>query len=216
MTIAANTNKGIKISHAASVTIEGCEFDATNLDASIDNPGQFTARSLAAIDIQEQNVSYAADAGNGAMAVTIKNNRFIRVPQGSTEGGVKDSDTAGAIKIKTEKAARSAGFSKVVITGNTFIDNYRDVVVGCNVYGPDVTSTKEQADMDAAGNVVASPLWEVSGNTTTLTESVIASRGTLTFRNTENAANSISEKVGRLEGGCGLWETARSARSWLN
>ena len=211
MTVAANTNKAIKITAAKSVTIENCVFDATNLDSTVDVEGAFTARSLAAIDIQEQN----AKNGFGKMTVVISGNTFKDVPQGALTGGVADSDTAGAIKIKTEKAARSSGFTKVTISGNTFINNYRDVVVGCNVYKT-TTATKEQADMDAADNTVSAPVWEIKNNTTTLTAEVVANRATLTYYNNSDLSASIAEKVGRIEGGCAVFETARSARSWLN
>ena len=210
MIIAANTNKGIKISKAASVTVDNCEFDATNLrdDGSVDDH----ARSLSAIDIQEQNNAVAVQ---GAMTVSITNCLFKDIPQGTIEGGVADSDTAGAIKIKTEKAARSGGFAKVTISGNNFVNCYRDVVVGCNVYSNN-TSTKEQADMDAPGNVVQSPTWEITNNKTTLTAAIIADRATLTYSNRSDKTQSIAEKVGSLKGGCGVWETANSARSWLS
>ncbi|MBO4695456.1 MAG: prepilin-type N-terminal cleavage/methylation domain-containing protein [Clostridia bacterium] len=209
MTVAANTNKAIKISKAKSVTIENCIFDATNLDSTVDVAGAFTARSLAAIDIQEQN------GATGKMTVVITGNTFKDIPQGAITGGVADSDTAGAVKIKTEKAERSSGFAKVTISNNTFINNYRDVVVGCNVYKT-TTSTKEQADMDAADNTVAAPVWEIKNNTTTLTAEVVANRATLTYYNNSDLSASIAEKVGRIEGGCAVFETARSARSWLN
>jgi len=204
MVVSANTNKGIKISKAQSVTIENCEFDAKNLkeDGSIDNK----ARSLSAIDIQEQNGVL------GQMTIKIAGCLFRAIPQGQIEGGVADSDTAGAIKIKTEKSG--AGFVKVTIKDNKFENCYRDVVVGCNVYS-DGTGGKTLDDMNAAGNQVKdNPVWEVANNTTTLTAEVIANRGTLTYSNRSDKSQSISEKVGRLEGGCGLWETFQSARNW--
>lgn len=214
MVVAANTNKGIMISKAKSITIENCVFDATKLDSTVDNPGLYTGRSLAAIDIQEQNLA------QGKMTITITNCLFKDIPQGSLESGIPDSDTAAAIKIKTEKPyevnsnGRSAGFEKVTITGNKFVNCYRDVVVGCNVYQNE-TATKEQADMDAAGNRVESPTWEVLDNETTLTADIVANRGTLTYK-AINSSQSISEKVGRIVGGCGLWETINSERSWLS
>ena len=224
MTVSARTNKAIKVNHAKKIVVDNCVFDARNMDASQDVPGAYTARSLAAIDIQEQNLklSTGADAGNGKMSIEIKNSTFNSVPQGAIKAGIADSDTAGAIKIKTEKApgegattiaGRSAGFESVVISGNKFVNNYRDVVVGCNVFQT-LTGTKEQADFDAAGNVIEAPVWTISDNTTTLSESVIAGRATLTYQASVEA-NSIAERVGRLEGGCGVWETARSAKSWL-
>ena len=208
MTISTSTNKGIKISKAKSVSVENCEFDAINLrdDGSIDDH----ARSLSAIDIQEQN---NASAVQGQMTVSITGCTFKDIPQGSTEGGVADSDTAGAIKIKTEKATRSGGFAKVTIANNKFVNCYRDVVVGCNVYSV-TTQTKEQADMDAPGNVVQSPTWEIKNNSTTLTAEIVANRATLTYSNRSDKTQSIAEKVGRIEGGCAVFETARSARSW--
>ena len=206
MTIAANTNKGIKISKAKSVLVENCEFDASKLQPTAS--ADYYARSLSAIDIQEQN------GAAGKMAITIKDSRFTDVPQGSLTGNIADSDTAGAIKIKTEKAERSSGFQSVAITGNTFSGCYRDVVVGCNVYQT-VTSTKEQADMDAPDNEVKSPVWTIDNNKTTLTESVVASRATLTYK-ASTASQSIAEKVGSIKGGCGVWETFKSARSWLH
>ena len=70
--------------------------------------------------------------------------------------------------------------------------------------------------MDAPTNVVEAPVWTISGNSTTLTASVVADRATLTYSNRSDATQSIAEKVGRIEGGCALFETARSERSWLN
>ena len=207
MTLAASANKGIKISKAKSVEVDGCEFDTSKLDPSVDVAGAYTARSLAAIDIQEQN------NGAGQMTISIKNSKFTGVPQGSLESGVKDSDTAAAIKIKTEVtcAQPGNGFKKVTITGNTFKNNYRDVAVGCNVFS-NPTNGKKLEDMNAEGNrVEGNSTWEISNNNTTLTETVVANRGYLTYN---KGADSISEKVGRIEGGCGLWETYKSARSW--
>ena len=69
--------------------------------------------------------------------------------------------------------------------------------------------------MDATGNHVVAPIWEVSNNTTTAQASVVANRATLTYKATIGA-NSIAEKVGRIEGGCALYETYLSTRSWQN
>ena len=211
MTVAANITKGIKICSAKSVTIENCEFDASRLSAYISG-NETDLRSLSLIDIQEQNKG--SSNSDEKMTVKISGNYFAYAPQGTIIDGVADSDTAAAIKIKTEKAERSAGFAKVTITGNKFVNCYRDVAVGCNRYQNN-TNTKEQADMDAIGNKVESPLWEVSGNSTTLTQDVVANRGILTYK-ANTASQSLAEKVGRIEGGCALWETYRSARSWLN
>ena len=102
--VSANINKAIKISKARRVVIDNCEFDASKLDARVDNQGAYIARSLAAINIQEQN------GAQGTMTISIKNCIFKDTTQGSIENVVADMDTAGAIKIKKEKAARSSGF----------------------------------------------------------------------------------------------------------
>ena len=66
--VAVNTNKAIK--EARSVVIDNCEFDASKLDATVDNQGAYTTRSLVAIDIQEQN------GAQGAITISIKNYIF--------------------------------------------------------------------------------------------------------------------------------------------
>ena len=101
--------------------------------------------------------------------------------------------TDGIEDICKNHKRRSAGFESVVISGNKFVNNYRDVVVGCNVFQT-LTGTKEQADFDAAGNVIEAPVWTISDNTTTLSESVIAGRATLTYQASVEA-NSIAERV---------------------
>ena len=209
MTIAANVTKGIKIASAKSVTIENCEFDASRLTSYVTG-AESSLRSLSLIDIQEQNYMKNSNSTQ-KMTIKISGNHFAYAPQGKVLTGVADSDTAAAIKIKTEKQnERSAGFDKVTITNNKFENCYRDVSVGCNVY-QSATAGKRVEDRDATGNTVVSPLWEVSGNTTTLTAEVVANRGILTYRASADA-DSIAAKVGRIEGGCALWETARSAQ----
>ena len=207
MTVAANITKGLKISSAKSVTVENCVFDASKLSCVVSGV-EASMRSLSLIDIQEQNYSKNSNSTQ-KMTIRIVNNSFAYAPQGSIVPGVADSDTAAAIKIKTEKQnERSAGFETVTITGNSFANCYRDVSVGCNVYESNIAG-KRADDRDATGNKVQSPIWTIADNTTTLTASIVAARGVLTFRATTDA-NSLAEKVGRIEGGCGLWETARS------
>ena len=70
--------------------------------------------------------------------------------------------------------------------------------------------------MDAEDDHVVSPVWTVENNSTTLTAAVVADRATLTYSNRGDKTQSIAEKVGRIEGGCALFETYLSARSWLN
>ncbi len=210
MTVAANITKGIKICSAKSVVIENCEFDSSKLNCVVSGD-ETSMRSLSLIDIQEQNYIQNSSSTQ-KMTIKITGNYFAYAPQGSTTGGVADSDTAAAIKIKTEKQnERSAGFEKVTISNNKFVNCYRDVSVGCNVY-ESTTNGKRASDRDAEGNKVQSPIWEVSGNTTTLAENVVANRGILTFK-AATASESLAEKVGRIEGGCALWETARSTHA---
>ena len=206
MVVAANTNKGIKISKAASVTVENCEFDASRLvGVAANDPSGSHARSLSAIDIQEQNVSEK-------MSVAIRNCVFKDIPQGQVKGGTADADTSAAIKLKAEVQ----GFSSVVVTGNTFKGNYRDLGVGVALryYSHNNTFLDKKTPADMRRNVIDGN-WTIANNTTTLTESVIASRGYLTYEvyNNSTFVSAQSERVGRLLGGCGVWETARSTHA---
>ena len=203
MVVAANANKGIKISKAKSVTIENCTFDASNLIGSATGDVSGThARSLSAIDIQEQNKD------NQKMTVTIKNNIFKDVPMGSQTYGV-DTDTAAAIKIKTEPSNSGKGFEKVTITGNTFENCYRDVAVGValrKLATGNYQAGKDLVDMKA--NAIDSK-YTISGNTSTAAASVVAARGYLVYENYKDGSG-VAEKVGSIVGGCAVYETAKS------
>lgn len=204
MTIAANTNKGIKISKAASVTVDNCVFDAANLvgAASNDQSGSH-ARSLSAIDIQEQNTS-------ATMAVTITGCTFKDIPQGTEFAGVKDSDTAAAIKLKAEVQ----GFSSVTITNNTFKNCYRDVGVGVCLRKIDGNFLNKKTPADMRANAIDSK-FTISNNKTTLTEAVVSNRGYQTYEEYTGSTKTlaVAEKVGRLLGGCAVFETANSTHA---
>ena len=203
MTIAANTNKGIKISKAASVSVENCVFDASNLVGVAANDTSGThARSLSAIDIQEQNLS-------STMSIQIKDCSFDYIPQGELKYGA-DTDTSAAIKIKSE----GQGFSSVVITGNSFVNCYRDVAIGVCVRKTGSTTFlagKTPADMRA--NAIDSK-FNISNNTTTQTAEKVANIGYLTFEDySVNPRTGEAERVGRILGGCAVFETARSSHA---
>ena len=200
MTIATNTNKGIKISKAASVTVDNCVFDAANLSATGDNYTH--TRSLSAIDIQEQNPS-------AKLTVVIKDCSFENIPQGSLKYGA-DTDTSAAIKLKSE----GQGFQAVTITGNRFVNCYRDVAIGVNIRktgaGTFLTG-KTPALMRA--NAIDSK-FNISNNTTTQTAEGVATIGYFTYEDySVNPQTGESERVGRIVGGCAVFETARSAHA---
>ncbi len=127
MTVDTGTLKGIKIQAAKAVTIEGCTFDGTNLSSG-SGEADSQNRSLSAVDITIEK------ADNGDCDITIKDCTFKNITGGNgynKDGG--STDTAGAIKIKSqlEKDGETyKGIGKVVITGNTFKNCVRDVVVG--------------------------------------------------------------------------------------
>ena len=208
MMVSANTNKGIKISKAASVTIENCEFDASRLtaEATSDQSGSH-ARSLSAIDIQEQNT-----IENGKMVVSITGNYFKDIPQGDEKFGVADADTSAAIKIKTEEQ----GFETVTVSSNKFEGCYRDLGVGVALRQfEDTQKFLSGKNPEAMRNNAIGDNWTVKNNTTSTSESIVSQRGYLTYElyNTSSGGHIVSalaEKVGYLLGGCAVFETARS------
>ncbi len=202
MTVTAGATKGIKISKAKEVVIDGCVFDAGNMNPSAtDTHGagqtQYDQRSMSMIDIQEQNVS-------GKMAVTIKNCTFIGAPQGKLVNDIADTDTAGAIKLKAEEQ----GFSSVTIENNTFTNCYRDVAVGVNVLISNnaFVGIKNPAGLkNAMNNVADTSVWHISGNHT----NGDATRG---FLIASNGTKAIADKVGEEIGGATVYYTCKTAK----
>ena len=206
MTIAASLTKGIKVSSAASISINNCTFDASKL--SIAQAGDNSAlQSLSLIDIQ----------GIAGTTVSITNSTFKGAPQGATavpttvneNGHLADSDTGAAIKLKIEGGAH---WGSVTINNNTFINNYRDIVVGTAAYADLFNETtgrcpKNLCDTNKINN------WTISGNTTTLTEAVIKSRGVATLSHSGGNIGGIHwdkyttdvANCGELKGGVGIW-----------
>ncbi|MBR5987498.1 MAG: hypothetical protein IK037_02915, partial [Clostridia bacterium] len=208
MDITANITKGIKIYNAKSVLIDNCEFDATKLTV-VQGGTNSDIQSLSLVDIQI-DVS--------GTDITITNSHFEGAPQGSTavpdfinaNGEWADSDTGAAIKLKVEKGAQ---YGNVVISGNTFVDNYRDVLVGTAPYANQLQMAAASAGngRSAEGlqyNVIDT--WTISGNTTTLTAGVVAARGvaTLSYIGGPTPFNKYTThvgNVGEIVDGCAVW-----------
>ena len=206
MTIAASLTKGIKVSRAASISINNCTFDASKL--SIAQAGDNSAlQSLSLIDIQ----------GIDGTTVSITNSTFKGAPQGATavpttvnkNGHLADSDTGAAIKLKIEGGAH---WGSVTINNNTFINNYRDIVVGTAAYADLFNENKGRCPENLCDTNKIND-WTISGNTTTLTEAVIKSRGVATLSHgSENIGGIHWDKYttdvancGELKGGVGIW-----------
>lgn len=225
LTISGTLQKGIKVGQGAKdIVIENCTFDvdAVNWNAVADPNSH--RQSLALIDIQTRT--------NGTTNITIKNNTFKGAPQGSTTvatavdstGYLADSDTAAAIKLKAEVAPSNvdnAGFGTVTITGNTFINCYRDIVVGTaaycdannNLYA--AHSSNRTAEVAVRANSVSGANWTISGNTTTLDNGTITTRGVAVVSAIGvytgfDKCTTIVRNVGSKVGGCGIWVIANA------
>ena len=202
MVVTAGATKGIKISKAKEVIIDGCVFDANNMNPqATDTHGagqtQYDQRSMSMIDIQEQNTA-------DQMKVTITNCTFVGAPQGALVGSIADTDTAGAIKLKAEEK----GFESVTITGNTFTDCYRDVAVGVNVLisNGNWVGIKSPAGLtNAMNNVADTSVWHISGNTTN-------GDATHGFLIASNGTKAISDTVGEVIGGATVYYTYKTAK----
>ena len=208
MNITANITKGIKIYNAKSVLIDNCEFDATKL-AVVQGGTNSDIQSLSLVDIQI-DVS--------GTDITITNSHFEGAPQGSIavpnfineNGEWADSDTGAAIKLKVEKGAQ---YGNVVISGNTFVDNYRDVLVGTAPYANQLQAgaTAASNGRSAEGlknNVIDG--WTITDNTTTFTADVVAARGvaTLSYIGGQTPFNKYTTyvgNVGEIVDGCAVW-----------
>ena len=205
MEIAANITKGIKIYQAANVIIDNCNFDATKLDAYQEGNNS-AMQSLSLVDIQIRGTCTGTN-------ITITNSYFGDVPQGKTAvptGTLEDSDTGAAIKLKVEGGAQ---FGSVTIEDNTFVNNYRDIVVGTAAY-----ANQFQMTASAAGNGRSAEglqyntigTWTIENNTTTLDLATIESRGvaTLSYVGGPSGFDKFTTRVGNvgeLKGGCGIW-----------
>ena len=194
MNINPAQTKGIKIAKAKEVYIEGCTFDATGVQGAPTDPTVFNpfARSVSLIDIQEQNTSEQ-------MKITIKNCTFKGSPNGSVMNGKVGTDTAGAIKIKSEKR----GFESVTITGNTFTDCYRDIVAGVNLNrsGSGFLTGKTPELLTAAANDVDT--WTIEGNSTNS-----AADKLLLIAANQGRTQGYAEAVGRIINGAAVYNTA--------
>ena len=208
MEITANITKGIKIYNAKSVLIDNCEFDATKLTV-VQGGTNSDIQSLSLVDIQI-DVS--------GTDITITNSHFEGAPQGSiavptfidASGEWADSDTGAAIKLKVEKGKQ---YGNVVISGNTFVDNYRDVLVGTAPYANQLQMGATAAGNGRSGdglqyNVIDG--WTITGNTTTFTADVVAARGvaTLSYIGGQTPFNKYTTyvgNVGEIVDGCAVW-----------
>ena len=208
MSITANITKGIKIFNAKSVLIDGCEFDATKL-AVVQGAVNSNIQSLSLVDIQ---------LNTGATDITITNSHFEGAPQGSiavpacvnASGELADSDTGAAIKLKVEKGAQ---YGNVVISGNTFVNNYRDVLVGTAPYAnqlqqPAASASNGRSAEGLQYNVIDG--WTISDNTTTLTSETVSARGvaTLSYIGGPSPFNKYTTyvgNVGEVVDGCAVW-----------
>ena len=208
MSITANITKGIKIFNAKSVLIDGCEFDATKL-AVVQGAVNSNIQSLSLVDIQ---------LNTGATDITITNSHFEGAPQGSiavpacvnASGELADSDTGAAIKLKVEKGAQ---YGNVVISGNTFVNNYRDVLVGTAPYAnqlqqPATSASNGRSAEGLQYNVIDG--WTISDNTTTLTSETVSARGvaTLSYIGGPSPFNKYTTyvgNVGEVVDGCAVW-----------
>ena len=217
MTITTGPKKGIKVGTAKSVTVQNCVFDAQTLSAEAPSNGvssqpEVYNRSLSCIDIQVQNSSIGAQP----MQIEIVGNTFANVPQGSLQGGVSDSDSAGAIKIKAECLSTGNSLASVLIEGNTFTNCYRDVVVGVNVRFSNTDSFVGEKDpatlKNAQNNVDNANIYTIQNNNTTHTDSTIANRGVLIVDNRIDSHNlkAYAENVGVIKGGCAVFNTYKT------
>ena len=212
MTISTGTNKGIKISKAKEVLVENCIFDARCLSAegiTGTSQNEVYNRSLSCIDIQVQNGAL------GAMDITIRGNTFVSVPKGDWTNGVTDTDSAGAIKLKTE-AANS--LESVLIENNTFTNCYRDIVVGVNIrltsgYSNLNFPAKNPATLkDEQNNVNNAEIYTISNNISTFDATSVADRGVLIVddQRVSGDKRAYAEKIGEMMGGCAVFNTYKS------
>ena len=162
-------------------------------------------RSLSCIDIQVQNGTL------GPMDIVIKGNTFVNIPKGAWTNDVVDSDSAGAIKLKTEKAN---SLRSVLIENNTFTDCYRDIVVGVNIR---LTSSynnlnfpyKNPATLkDEQNNVENTSIYTIRDNISTFTAETVAERGVLVVDDQRTSPKkAYAEYIGKMMGGCAVFNT---------
>ena len=199
MNVSPTQTKGIKIAKAKEVIVDNCTFEPSTL-ADPNDPAVFNpwARSLSLIDIQEQN----GDT-EGAMTISITNCEFKNVPNGSLMNDKIGTDTAGAIKIKSE----GKGFDSVTISGNTFQNCYRDVVVGVNLNrnGTGWLGGKTPELLQKADNDVTNAMWHISNNTSDGTPDKL-----LLIAANQGRTQGYGEAVGSEIGGAMVYNTART------
>ena len=183
MSIKTGTQKGIKIQSAKSITIENCSFDGSGLNP--DSTGEeWETRSLSAIDITIERKNQTENA-----QIIIKGCTFKNIERGNDY----PYDTAGAIKIKSQ--VENSPIGSVEITGNTFENCVRDVVIG-------------KAD---AGNkefhkyTGDSSKWTIENNSSNRLES-IKDVTILVY----NATEKINECIGEVRGGCTVYDIAEA------
>ncbi|GEM_PF-6342044 len=190
MSIKTGTQKGIKIQSAKSITIENCSFDGSGLNP--DSTGEeWETRSLSAIDITIEGEKQSENA-----KIIIKGCTFKNIERGNDY----PYDTAGAIKIKSQVETRPIG--SVEITGNTFENCVRDVVIG-------------KAD---AGNkefhkyTGDSSRWKIENNSSNRLESI----EDVTILVWKSADSETAEKeakiIGEVRGGCTVYDIAKAPR----
>lgn len=189
MKVSTGTEKGIKIQRAKSITIDKCIFDGTNLSTTTNNDIDQT-RSLSAIDITLEGTN---DSGFAKTNITITNCIFKNIKYGVDGDGNETThlDTAGAIKIKNQMTG-NGGIGKVTITGNTFTNVCRDIVIGKAKDGYFDYQERTWTTDD-------SEAWTVKNNTSTFT--------TETVKNVE-VKTGVAEKtkIGKMQGGCAIFD----------
>lgn len=127
------TSKGIYTNNIGSLKVSGSTFDASYAkDLEIGN--ELIKRSAAGIDINfGDKITSEYTVGN----IDITGNTFKNVVD--TES--VETSTAGAIKVKIKDNRHLVSVGTITISGNTFTDNVRDVVIGTNDPAADSSMT---------------------------------------------------------------------------
>ena len=187
MEVKTGTQKGIKIQSAKSIAIENCIFDGSGLDAATEGEEAQT-RSLSAIDITIEGANNTDKVKISITGCTFRNiNQAKEYPY----------DTAGAIKIKSQIV--NMPIEDVTITGNSFEDCIRDVVIGKANVG--ISNYHERTG--------SSSEWKIEGNHSTNNEKNVKLIPVLVYKEQENSdKGNVSECIGVIRGGCSVYDIA--------
>ena len=118
------TSKGIYTNNIESLKVSGSTFDASYAK-DLETGNELVKRSAAGIDINfGDNITSDYTVGN----IEITGNTFKNVVD--TES--VETSTAGAIKVKIKDNRHLVSLGTITISGNTFTDNVRDIVIGTN------------------------------------------------------------------------------------